>query len=122
MAWNAFALLGPALVTLAAVAACSDTNGGSSDGGAPHDGATARNPQAGAPAGDAEGHAPIPVPGQAEDVSSPTTVIGTGTPASCTGDAFVAAVAGGGVITFDCGPDPVTIVLRSTAKVFNNKG
>jgi hypothetical protein len=55
-------------------------------------------------------------------VSSPTTVIGTGTPASCTGDAFVAAVAKGGIITFDCGPDPVTIVLTQTAKVFNDKG
>ena len=55
-------------------------------------------------------------------MSSPTTVVGTGTPASCTGDAFVAAVAKGGVITFDCGPDPVTIVLTSTAKVFNDKG
>ena len=52
----------------------------------------------------------------------PTTVVGTGTPASCTGDAFVAAVAKGGVITFDCGPDPTTIVLTSTAKVFNDKG
>jgi hypothetical protein len=49
-------------------------------------------------------------------------VIGTGTPASCSGDAFVAAVAKGGVITFDCGPDPTTIVLTSTAKVFNDKG
>src|SRR5262249_15127330 len=28
----------------------------------------------------------------------------------------------GGIITFDCGPDPVTIVLTSTAKVFNDKG
>jgi hypothetical protein len=28
-----------------------------------------------------------------EDVSKPTTIVGTGTPASCTGDAFVAAVA-----------------------------
>ena len=65
---------------------------------------------------------PIPPEGQAEDVSTPTTVIGTGTAASCTGDAFVAAVAKGGVITFDCGPDPVTIVLTSTAKVFNDKG
>jgi hypothetical protein len=55
-------------------------------------------------------------------VSSPTTVIGTGTPASCTGDAFVAAVAKGGIITFNCGPDPVTILLTQTAKVFNDKG
>jgi hypothetical protein len=34
----------------------------------------------------------------------------------------VAAVAKGGVITFQCGPDPVTIVLTRTAKVFNDKG
>ncbi len=34
----------------------------------------------------------------------------------------MAAVAKGGIITFDCGPDPVTIVLTSTAKVFNDKG
>jgi hypothetical protein len=32
----------------------------------------------------------------------------------------VAAVAKGGVITFDCGPDPVTITLLETAKVFND--
>jgi hypothetical protein len=49
-------------------------------------------------------------------------VIGTGTPAGCTGEAFVAAVATGGIITFDCGPDPVKIVLTQTAKVFNDKG
>jgi hypothetical protein len=55
-------------------------------------------------------------------VSSPTTVVGNGTPASCTGDAFVAAVAEGGVITFDCGADPATILLTKTAKVFNDKG
>jgi hypothetical protein len=55
-------------------------------------------------------------------VSSATTVVGTGTPASCTGAAFVSAVANGGIITFDCGPDPTTIVLSSTAKVFNDKG
>jgi hypothetical protein len=28
----------------------------------------------------------------------------------------------GGVITFNCGPNPTTIVLSSTAKVFNDKG
>jgi hypothetical protein len=55
-------------------------------------------------------------------VSSPTTVVGTGVAASCTGAAFVAAVAKGGVITFNCGPDPVTIVLAHTANVFNDKG
>jgi len=80
------------------------------------------NPQDGPPAGYPDGHAPIPPEAQAEDVSSPTTVIGTGSPSGCTGDAVVAAVAKGGIITFDCGPDPVTIVLASTAKVFNDKG
>jgi hypothetical protein len=49
-------------------------------------------------------------------------VVGTGTAASCTSDAFVAAVANGGVITFDCGPDPITITLTATAKIFNDKG
>jgi hypothetical protein len=34
----------------------------------------------------------------------------------------VNAVAAGGVITFDCGPNPHTITLTKTAKVFNNKG
>ena len=64
----------------------------------------------------------IPAAAAAEDVSNPTTVIGKGTPASCTGDAFVAAVAQGGVITFNCGPDPTTIAVTATAKVFNDKG
>lgn len=80
------------------------------------------NPQSGPAAGNPDGRAAIPAQAQAEDVSAPTTVVGTGTAASCTGDAFVAAVAKGGVITFDCGPDPVTITLTSSAKVFNDKG
>jgi hypothetical protein len=49
-------------------------------------------------------------------------VVGSGTPASCTSAAFVNAVALGGVITFDCGPDPVTLTLEETAKVFNDTG
>jgi hypothetical protein len=64
----------------------------------------------------------VPAAAQAEDVSSPTTVVGTGTPGSCSGDAFVAAVAAGGIITFDCGPDPATLILTQTAKVYNDKG
>ena len=46
-------------------------------------------------------------------------VVGTGTPASCTSAAVVKAVAAGGTITFDCGPDPVVIVMKQTAKVVN---
>ncbi|MEU4744300.1 hypothetical protein AB0G02_28090, partial [Actinosynnema sp. NPDC023658] len=38
----------------------------------------------------------------------------------CTSQAVVAAVAGGGVITFDCGPDPVTITMTVTAQVRND--
>jgi len=82
------------------------------------------NPEDGPPAGNQNAEATCAVPAVAglEDVSHPTTVVGTGTPQSCTSAAFVQAVAGGGVITFDCGPDPVTITLDETAKVFNDKG
>jgi hypothetical protein len=55
-----------------------------------------------------------------EDSSTPTRVVGDGTPQSCTSAAVVAAVAEGGVITFDCGPEPVVITLEQTAKVFND--
>src|SRR5829696_7702042 len=37
--------------------------------------------------------------------------VGSGTPASCTNAAFDAALAGGGSVTFNCGPDPVTIII-----------
>jgi hypothetical protein len=73
-------------------------------------------------AGNPDGHCDVPADAALEDVSKPSTVVGSGTPASCTGDAFVAAVAKGGVITFACGNDPVTITLTQTAKIFNDKG
>ena len=62
----------------------------------------------------------IPPEAQLEDISHPDTIVGNGTPESCTSAAFVAAVAGGGVITFACGAAPLTITLTETAKVFNN--
>jgi hypothetical protein len=105
-------------MTLATVSTCG-CGGSSSDGS---NKTPPTNPQDGPPAGYPDGHAAIPVAGQAEDVSSPTTVIGTGVPESCTGDAFVSAVANGGIITFNCGPNPITILLTKTAKVFNDKG
>lgn len=80
------------------------------------------DPNQGPPAGNVDGHCAIPAEAQLEDVSQPTSVVGNGTPASCTSDAFVAAVARGGVITFNCGPDPVTIELDETAKIFNDTG
>jgi hypothetical protein len=51
--------------------------------------------------------------------SVPARVIGDGTAASCTSRAVVAAVAAGGMITFSCGPSPVTITMTATAKVRN---
>jgi hypothetical protein len=43
-------------------------------------------------------------------------VVGTGTPSSCTFQALSTAVKGGGIITFNCGPNPVTISVTSTLK------
>jgi hypothetical protein len=48
------------------------------------------------------------------DVSSPTAVVGDGTPASCTAATLQAAATAGGTIVFDCGPSPVTIPIAST--------
>ena len=73
-------------------------------------------------AGHPLGSCAVPAAAAAEDVSTPTTVIGNGTPASCTGAAVVQGVARGGIITFNCGPDPVTITLTQPAKIFNNTG
>ena len=75
---------------------------------------------AGTRPGPAAGNADVPAAARAVDTSRPTRVIGRGTPASCTSDAVVAAVAAGGVVTFDCGPTPVTITLTHTAKVVNS--
>jgi hypothetical protein len=72
--------------------------------------------------GNPDGTCTVPPDAQLEDVSSPTTVVGTGTPESCAPETFIAAVAAGGIITFNCGPDPATITLTKPAKVFNDKG
>jgi hypothetical protein len=72
--------------------------------------------------GNPDGDAAVPAEAQAVDTSRPDRVIGDGTPAGCTSAAVVDAVAAGGIITFDCGPDPVTITLDATAKVRNDTG
>lgn len=87
---------------------------------APHDGGPSTDPGDGPPAGNPDGHCEIPAEAQLADTSSPDHVVGTGTPESCTSEAFVAAVAQGGTITFDCGPEPVTITLTETARIFND--
>jgi hypothetical protein len=68
------------------------------------------------------GAAVVPVEARAVDTANPTTVIGTGSPASCTSEAVVSGVAQGGLITFDCGPDAITIFLQDTAKIVNDTG
>ena len=74
------------------------------------------------PAGNLFGECSIPSDAMEADTASPEHVIGDGTAASCTSQAVVDAIAGGGIISFNCGPDPVTITLAKTAKIFNNTG
>ncbi len=68
------------------------------------------------------GEYPVPPEAQAADTSNPDRVIGNGTPQSCTSAAVVTAVAQGGIITFNCGPSPVTILMTQTAKIVNDTG
>ncbi len=105
------------LVPLALVLGCGSGGGGGTNPPT----MPPTNPQSGPPAGNPNGHFPVPLEARVEDVSSPTTVIGTGTPESCTAEAFIAAVAKGGRITFNGGSKPFTITLPRPAKVFNNQ-
>jgi hypothetical protein len=102
------------------------TGGAPGSGGAPGTGGAAGGGGAASSvdpvAGNPDGHCAIPAEAGLEDSSHPTTVVGNGTADSCTGDAFVSAVAQEGVITFNCGAAPRTIALTRTAKVFNDKG
>lgn len=95
-----------------------DDGDGPADAGPDGDADEGTADDGGAPdAGNPDGDAVVPADAQAEDTSSPDTVIGDGTADSCTSDAVVEAVAEGGVVTFDCGPDPVTIIMTETAKM-----
>ena len=71
--------------------------------------------------GNPKGHFPVPPAGRAVDTRHSNHVIGDGRPASCTSRAVIRAVAAGGIVTFDCGPRPVTIVMRSTARVVKTR-
>ncbi|MFI7577299.1 hypothetical protein [Micromonospora sp. NPDC049497] len=91
--------------------------------GGPGRSASPKPPVGAAPkAGNPNGGATVPAEARAVETSKPTRTIGTGTPASCTSEAVVKAVAAGGIITFDCGPAPVTIAMKATAKVRNANG
>jgi hypothetical protein len=62
----------------------------------------------------------VPAEGQLADTSN-STVVGKGSAATCTFTDLNTAVTTGGIITFNCGTDPVTIPITATLKVPTNK-
>jgi hypothetical protein len=78
-------LAGLVFATALAVAAC---------GGSAPAGGVIVTPGPQVPPGNPARACAVPVEGAAEDASHPTTVVGTGTPASCTPEAFEAAPTG----------------------------
>jgi hypothetical protein len=91
-------------------AGSGSSSGSTGDGGTPHAG----NPNGSCSAG-------VPSQGQPADTSHPTTVVGTGTAASCSFASLQAAVATGGIVTFDCGTAPATIAVTATLSVPTTK-
>ena len=63
----------------------------------------------------------VPARGQPADISTPTSVVGTGSAASCTFSLLQAAASKGGVITFNCGTGPVTILVTATLNLPTTK-
>jgi hypothetical protein len=59
----------------------------------------------------------MPAVGLPANTSKPTTVVGTGTAASCTYPQLNSAIATGGTITFNCGSSPVTIAVTATLNI-----
>ncbi|HSQ66022.1 MAG TPA: right-handed parallel beta-helix repeat-containing protein [Polyangiaceae bacterium] len=93
--------------------ACGGGGGSGADGGTGPDGSIVGQDAAPPP----PPKAVCDLPAQPVDTSKPTTVVGDGSPASCTDSAFRAAVAAGGIVTFDCGANPVTITVASEVPV-----
>ena len=107
------------------------SGGGNASGGRNATGSGGRNasggrdnpptdPESGPPTGNPDGHCDVPAAAGLADSSDPDRVVGNGSPESCTAAAFLAAVAEGGVIRFDCGSEPVVITVDRPAKVFND--
>lgn len=92
---------------------------GANDGGDPGDGAGDRGDDGtdGDDSGD-DGEPPPPVavcadPVEPVDTSRPDRIVGDGSAASCTEADLAAALAAGGVVTFACGDQPVTIAVTA---------
>ena len=62
----------------------------------------------------------LPAGAQPVALTNPTTV-GTGTAASCTFSALNTAVTKGGIINFNCGSAPVTIIVTATMNLLTTK-
>jgi hypothetical protein len=71
--------------------------------------------------GNPEGRFYVPPAGRAVNSRHANRVIGNGRPAGCTSGAVVRAVAAGGIIAFNCGTKPVTIVMSQTARVIKTR-
>jgi hypothetical protein len=97
---------------------CSSGSGTPAPGGTGGGGGTGATGGAGNPSGSCS--TALPAKSQPVDTSNPTTVVGTGTAASCTASALQAAATAGGIITFDCG-GAATINVTSTLKLPVNK-
>jgi hypothetical protein len=93
------------LLVAGALCACGGPSGGGGDDDATGDGG----------AGSGDGGMPVARCDRPalRDVSSPTTVVGSGTPASCTAAALQQVATAGGTIVFRCGASPVTITVTS---------
>jgi hypothetical protein len=129
-----------ALLPLLYLAACGDVGGSApTPTPGPGDASSQSDPDTGTPplvdggpqandagvfvTGNPDGKCSKPLPASAAraDVSKPTSVVGSGTAASCTFAALSAAVSAGGVVVLDCGPAPVTIPITSTLTPPTNK-
>jgi hypothetical protein len=100
-----------AALALLVVVGCGGGGSGDDDGGVQPDSGPITQPPV---------TCEVPAAGMPVDTAGAAKV-GDGTPASCTQAALQAAVDAGGVITFDCGPAPVTITMTQPILI-NNGG
>lgn len=118
-----------AIVVAASLCACSTSSPSGDRGGATDGGATAdagANEAGRVPEDIDAGEVTAPsatcdAPASPASIATVTSVVGSGTPASCTEAALVEAVAKGGVITFACGTEPFTLTLTKTLELPTDK-
>ena len=111
-----------ALVALSAIACSGSGASPAASGPVWNVGGSPANAGGGPATGNPDGTCPVPAEAGPADTTNANHVIGDGTPASCTSSAVVSTIALGGFIKFNCGPDPITIKLDETAKIFNDTG